>query len=293
MQVDSIISILHCKIGVGINGGVGKMKVYQNYGPFEIPRTNSNVSLSHVVQFFTQLERIEPGLKNARGCYVFAMRAGKGIRPWYVGKATGNSGFEQEALHSDKLAKYNTVIARYRKGTPVLFFLARRTGNDTRFSASTYESDAKWLERYLLGFAWEANPNLVNNRDTGMLREGSVPGLLNSSKRGLTDTDRQLKRAFNLLPTIPNKTTVRETIEELSLVRQELDEEIAEMVDEAEPVVEAIIQNAETVSTTVPSKIQKTMRVGLVVVAVSGVLMFLGAGAWYAWRSGILAGLIK
>jgi|GEM_PF-2737924 hypothetical protein len=269
------------------------MKVYQNYGPFEIPRINSNVSLSHVDQFFEQLERIEPGLKNAKGCYVFAMRAGKGIRPWYVGKATGHLGFEQEALHSDKLAKYNTVIASYRRGTPVLFFLARRTRNDTRFSASTYDSDARWLERHLLGFAWEANPNLVNNRHTGMLRDGFVPGLLNSSSRGLTDTDRQLKRVFNLLPTIPNNTTVRETIEELSLVRQELDEEIAEMESDAESVVEAITQNPETISNTGPSKVQKTTRLGLGLVIVSVVLVSLGAGAWYAWRSGVLASLIN
>ena len=56
-----------------------------------------------------------------QGCYVFALRASKGYRPWYVGKAAKS--MKQECLGTYQLKKYNQVLFPGRKGTPVLFFI--------------------------------------------------------------------------------------------------------------------------------------------------------------------------
>ena len=75
------------------------------------------------------------GLRYACGCSVFAMRAGKGIRPWYVGLAQRSS-FQTECFTPDKKVKYQQVLAK-RSGTPLLYFYARTTPVTHAFSKPT------------------------------------------------------------------------------------------------------------------------------------------------------------
>ena len=65
-----------------------------------------------------------PSMKDRVGCYVFAIRAGRGFMPMYVGKAAKS--FKQEIFTKDKLFKYNKAIFK-RGGTPVFFFLVHPT----------------------------------------------------------------------------------------------------------------------------------------------------------------------
>ena len=60
----------------------------------------------------------EEGISGSIGCYIFSIRAGKGILPWYVGLAEKQS-FRKECFTSHKLNHYNNAIAK-RKGTPLL-----------------------------------------------------------------------------------------------------------------------------------------------------------------------------
>lgn len=49
-----------------------------------------------------------------RGCYVFGIRAGRGLTPGYVGKATRS--FRQEVFTHHKLTRYQQFLADYVKG---------------------------------------------------------------------------------------------------------------------------------------------------------------------------------
>lgn len=102
------------------------------------------------------------------------MRAGRGITPDYVGKATRT--FKQEVFTNDKLAKYQRSLADYRRGIPVLFFVIsqQKVGKPNA-------SIVKELEDYLIQTALSANEHLINVHGTprerfcimGVLRSGS------------------------------------------------------------------------------------------------------------------------
>jgi hypothetical protein len=67
-------------------------------------------------------ELVGDSLADAKGCYLFAVRAGQGTRPVYVGRATRT--FRQECFTPDKLLKLTNAMMAYRKGNPVLFLIA-------------------------------------------------------------------------------------------------------------------------------------------------------------------------
>jgi hypothetical protein len=126
-------------------------------------------------------DELEEGISGAIGCYVFSIRAGKGALPWYVGLAEKQS-FRKECFTSHKLNHYNNAIAN-RKGTPLLTLIAKYnpsqklvtpTGNGHR--------DIQFLEAMLISTCLGRNAELFNVRDTKLLREMVVPGLINTSQ---------------------------------------------------------------------------------------------------------------
>lgn len=131
-------------------------------------------------EFWTDLDQLlDDGISSSIGCYIFSIRAGKGVLPWYVGMAEKQS-FRKECFTSHKINHYNNAIAG-RRGTPELTLipkftkggkLVNPTGNDHR--------DIQQLEAMLIGNCLTRNRNLLNLRDTKLLREMIVPGLLNS-----------------------------------------------------------------------------------------------------------------
>jgi hypothetical protein len=122
---------------------------------------------------------VEDGLSGAIGCYIFSIRAGKGSLPWYVGLAEKQS-FRKECFSSHKLVHYNNAIAA-RKGTPLLTLIAKYTPKDKLINPTGNEhKDIQFLETMLISNSLSRNPDLYNARDTKMLREMVVPGLLNS-----------------------------------------------------------------------------------------------------------------
>ena len=100
------------------------MNEYGVFGPLTIPRTRrGGIDDDKLKDFWQQVEeKFAQGLAKASGCYIFGTRAGKGAMPWYVGKATKT--FLQECFTDRNLRKYDKVLVE-RKGTPILFFLAR------------------------------------------------------------------------------------------------------------------------------------------------------------------------
>jgi len=117
----------------------------------------------------------------AVGCYVYSIRAGKGILPWYVGLAEKQV-FSDECFSTSKLNYYNDAIAA-RKGTPELFLIIRTTegGKISKPTVNEYK-DVQTLESMLIKTCIDRNPELYNIKETKYLREMVVPGYLNNPK---------------------------------------------------------------------------------------------------------------
>ena len=121
----------------------------------------------------------EDGVSGSIGCYIFSVRAGRGILPWYVGLAEKQS-FRKECFTSHKLVHYNNVLAS-QKGTPMMTFISKYTPGGKLLNPTGNEHrDIKFLERMLISNCLQRNPCVSNARDTKLLRDMVVPGLLNS-----------------------------------------------------------------------------------------------------------------
>lgn len=100
--------------------------------------------------------------------------------PWYVGKAEKSS-FKQECFGAFQINCYNDALARYGKGTPLLYLVTLLTPGGRLSKPSKSGSRAiSFLERWLIGEALSKNPDLCNIKDTKFLKELIVPGLLGS-----------------------------------------------------------------------------------------------------------------
>jgi len=128
-------------------------------GPFKVPyhqaKAGRTIRDNEVKAFWSK----HKGLAGERGCYVFGMRASRGLTPGYVGIAT--KGFKGETFTPHKVSKYQQFLADYQKGTPVLFFVVapRRKGAPNK-------DHMKQLEDFLIQVGVATNPNLLNVRGT-------------------------------------------------------------------------------------------------------------------------------
>ena len=151
--------------------------------PIEIPRKSSGhvaADKESLAMFWMNVEaQIEDGLPGAIGCYIFSERAGRGMLPWYVGLAEKQS-FKKECFTSHKLVHYNDVLAE-RNGTPFMTFISKYTpGGKILNPTGNTHRDIKFLERLLISNCLRRNPFVSNARDTKLLREMVVPGLMNT-----------------------------------------------------------------------------------------------------------------
>jgi len=160
------------------------MNFFPHY-PIEIPRQSNGLIAADkesLTTFWSRVEKeLEDGLSGAIGCYIFSIRAGKGALPWYVGFAEKQS-FRKECFASHKLVHYNNAIAK-RKGTPLLTLVAKYTPKGKLINPTGNEHrDLQFLETILISNCLRRNADLYNIKDTKLLREMVVPGLLNTSK---------------------------------------------------------------------------------------------------------------
>ena len=95
------------------------MLIFESHGPFNVPTYNGKAAKIVDSERLSEFWLTTNGLEKRRGCYVFAVRAAKGYRPLYVGKATKT--LKQEVFATHKLEKYQRALADIGKGTPVLF----------------------------------------------------------------------------------------------------------------------------------------------------------------------------
>ena len=124
------------------------------------------------------VEKGSSGLSDAVGCYIFAIRAGRGVLPWYVGK-TERASFRKEVFTPHKLVLYAEAL-HGRKGTGLIYFLPNVTpGGKFRKPSLNKVPAIGALEELLIATCLQRNTDLLNKRTTKHLREIEVPGYMN------------------------------------------------------------------------------------------------------------------
>ena len=162
-----------------------KLADYRVFGEYELPRKRSpkglvlDTSKEVLQEFWQELEDECEGLASAVGCYLFGVKSGPRITPWYIGQA--KKGFKSECLTPHKRDKYREVVANTAKGTPQLIFIARMTDGG-KFSSALGVSEARFVERHLIQWALLRNSKIINVASTKHLREVCIPGILNPGK---------------------------------------------------------------------------------------------------------------
>ena len=111
-------------------------------------------------------------ISDKNGCYVFAVRAGKGIRPWYVGKTSGR--MKTECFTNHKLDHYNKALGNYKRGTPVLFFVVP-DGRKRKVAKTTLRE----MEIWLIKAAADQNFDLCNKQHNRWPK-WSIRGVINT-----------------------------------------------------------------------------------------------------------------
>ena len=145
------------------------------YGPFNVSYEASGrakrIRTDHVSAFWANSATKSFGVK--QGCYVFSLRAAKGFKPWYVGKATKS--FEQEVFTDHNRNIYNDVLFVGRKGTPVIFLVAPQ-GTKCKVPAK----EIAHMEKELIQYGVKRNPDLYNVQHTKNLPQWTIKGVVRS-----------------------------------------------------------------------------------------------------------------
>ena len=169
------------------SSGGSRSNMFVVHGPYEVPhalipetRKLYKVADANALAAFWKHEvgdhQDGAAIAAKDGIYIFAMRAGRGYTPWYVGKA-GRS-LKREVFTPDKITDYNVVLVSTR-GTPVLFFITNERATHKNIGAP----QLKRIERDLILMAKSANPKLTNRNLTNDQYEWHIRGISGSQGR--------------------------------------------------------------------------------------------------------------
>jgi hypothetical protein len=147
-------------------------------GPIPIPfQKHGKGSAKHIgkaeVRAFWETDEAH-AIAEKQGCYVFALQAAKGFRAWYTGKATKS--MQQECLQHHKLAHYNEVLFKGRKGTPVMFFVVLG-GTKKKVSVTVIDE----METFFIQTVLTKHPEIQNVQKTN-LPTWTVKGVVRGGK---------------------------------------------------------------------------------------------------------------
>jgi len=130
--------------------------------------------------------------KDSCGCYVFALGAGRGTTPIYVGKTAKS--FEKECFTLHKIYHYNRALSQVARGKPVMFLVVLE-----RAKGKVNQQAIAEAELFLIQSALERNPNLSNSRNTKKVERWGIEGVIRSSGKGrIAGAAREFRNALGL-----------------------------------------------------------------------------------------------
>jgi len=165
----------------------------QVFGPFDIAFDAEGhskfIRAEHGTAFWSQ--PTNKPLAPKQGVYVFAIRAGRGFTPWYVGRAT--KGFGQEVFTPHKREHFNDALRKVRKGNPVLFLVARPGSRNKVPFAEIVDMETQLTQDALL-----ENPDLRNIQNTKNLPRWAIAGLIRTDPGRPTTPTMQFGKMLGL-----------------------------------------------------------------------------------------------
>ena len=171
------------------------------FGPIEIPfikgaKSTKHIGNDEVKQFWSLAEAKK--IADKQGCYVFALKAAQGFRPWYIGKATKT--MKQECLHHHKLAHYNKVLFTGNKGTPVMFFVVL-PGTKKKVSKTVIDE----METFFIQTVLSKHPDIQNIQKTN-LPTWTVKSVVRGGKGKPKQNASQFRKMIGLPSSAKKKT---------------------------------------------------------------------------------------
>lgn len=151
---------------------------FEIVGPIELPfyqvESGSHKYIRPIeVERFWALEESQ-SIASRKGCYVFALRASRGFRPWYIGMTV--RGMRQEIFQPHKRGIYNDVLVRGNKGTPVFFFVVAKSSRGRPPKNAIYEIETFLIQAAVTKYGED---QIMNDRKTWLPRwqiEGVIRG---------------------------------------------------------------------------------------------------------------------
>ena len=168
------------------------MRKFRVFGGFELKRDEEKATFWDRAE-----EKTELNLRSACGCYVFAIKHGNSLRPWYVGKAE-RTDFNTECF-SDRNRKIHRRLYS-KNGTLRIFLLPALTEGEKlrRVPRERGDEYIRHLEEMLMSMALRANGELINVQRVAWLRNIVIPGFIIFMKRRPPREAQDLKRALGL-----------------------------------------------------------------------------------------------
>jgi hypothetical protein len=147
-----------------------------------------NIGEDHVKSFFKK-EGFR-SISKKQGCYVFALKAGLGYTPWYVGKTTRS--MIKECMTDKNLNRYNNVLFRGIGGTPVMFFIVS-SEDKNKIRAKVIDE----VETFLIECARSQNKHLKNKKK-GTPPNWNIKGVIRSPQGAPKNEAKAFKKMMGL-----------------------------------------------------------------------------------------------
>jgi hypothetical protein len=159
-------------------------------GPYPVPFYRGKAGRSITDEDVRSFWKTNPNLAHRRGCYVFGVRAGRGMTPGYVGSATKT--FKQEVFAPHKLNRYQQFLVEYARGTPILFFVLAPSKK-----GAPNATHIKELEDFLIQTGVAANSGLLNIKGT-KAEEWGIAGVLRGGRGKPSKDARDFRKIMKL-----------------------------------------------------------------------------------------------
>jgi hypothetical protein len=166
------------------------MASFEVHGPFEIDFEVRPGGRRLVFDEFWSDGSPAAYLAEEVGCYVFAIRAGGGLNPIYVGKATKT--FKQETFNSGNRNKYSDGFSEYAKGTPIMYFVVHPPQR-----GRTNEKQIAEIEDFLIQAGVAKNPDLQNVRGANR-PDWSIKGVVRGGVGKRSTAEVEFRAIFDL-----------------------------------------------------------------------------------------------
>ena len=158
---------------------------FEIYGYVNIPTQNRLIS-EDLTSFWEENELIADRI----GCYVFAIKTGRSIVPYYVGLTTKS--FISECFTDHKLKHYHYTINEYDRGKPVMFFVLH-----PKAKGRPNIKEIEEVENFLIQVGVAVNPNIRNIRSTKQ-PTWSIKGVVKSGQGNISNDAKLFKKMMGI-----------------------------------------------------------------------------------------------